>query len=425
MGPRLRRNRSAGCLGSSHRASSRFERRVAPLLPCDFVAGGFGHHRLCVQCLPASWLRPPPDSGQPSRPEQTQLRCNSSQRVRNDLRKAIIFVAMLRLLLVAAFLSAASARELSQLELEPALAADDECDAVAGEPCGVQLLQARSSKESQMSSTVNSSDNMSSTEPSELPEADGPEDGEQLLQHDALVAEVQSGNFWFVSRKACGNTRGSAERLWAGQCQPALWDRSLSVRGHVPGRQHICPNLREHGLRRHLGDEQDLGTRRVLGHPAPRRRRRAGAVRLRLRCRTTDRDADGPAGVQLMVTDARTPSAWATLAGRPRVAACAGPVRCAGPGGSVRGSARTAEVVDVDSCYDVPTDFSLSKNALFLGSFCSSARDQVSACGRGAEHPRELRGMGGARPQGLLHGAEHGQQKKEGRRLSHAPSDFC
>mmetsp|Transcript_83845 Transcript_83845/g.222075 ORF Transcript_83845/g.222075 Transcript_83845/m.222075 type:complete len:206 (+) Transcript_83845:103-720(+) len=137
---------------------------------------------------------------------------------------------MLRLLLVAAFLSAASARELSQLELEPALAADDECDAVAGEPCGVQLLQARSSKESQMSSTVNSSDNMSSTEPSELPEADGPEDGEQLLQHDALVAEVQSGNFWFVSRKACGNTRGSAERLWAGQCQPALWDRSLSVR---------------------------------------------------------------------------------------------------------------------------------------------------------------------------------------------------
>ncbi|CAK0864880.1 unnamed protein product [Prorocentrum cordatum] len=329
MGPRLRRNRSAGCLGSSHRASSRFERRVAPLLPCDFVAGGFGHHRLCVQCLPASWLRPPPDSGQPSRPEQTQLRCNSSQRVRNDLRKAIIFVAMLRLLLVAAFLSAASARELSQLELEPALAADDECDAVAGEPCGVQLLQARSSKESQMSSTVNSSDNMSSTEPSELPEADGPEDGEQLLQHDALVAEVQSGNFWFVSRKACGNTRGSAERLWAGQCQPALWDRSLSVRGHVPGRQHICPNLREHGLRRHLGDEQDLGTRRVLGHPAPRRRRRAGAVRLRLRCRTTDRDADGPAGVQLMVTDARRLGDLGGPAPRRRVRG-AGPVRGAG-----------------------------------------------------------------------------------------------
>ncbi|CAK0864891.1 unnamed protein product [Prorocentrum cordatum] len=290
-----------------------------------------------------------------------------------------------------------------------------------------------------MSSTVNSSDNMSSTEPSELPEADGPEDGEQLLQHDALVAEVQSGNFWFVSRKACGNTRGSAERLWAGQCQPALWDRSLSVRGHVPGRQHICPNLREHGLRRHLGDEQDLGTRRVLGHPAPRRRRRAGAVRLRLRCRTTDRDADGPAGVQLMV-------AWATLAGRPRVAACAGPVRCAGPGGSVRGSARTSGVAEVPSearrgrlVYSRSLGLSVdehrsapgspgvdgSKNALFLGSFCSSARDQVSACGRGAEHPRELRGMGGARPQGLLHGAEHGQQKKEGRRLSHAPSDFC
>mmetsp|Transcript_97412 Transcript_97412/g.257190 ORF Transcript_97412/g.257190 Transcript_97412/m.257190 type:complete len:124 (-) Transcript_97412:103-474(-) len=56
-------------------------------------------------------------------------------------------MVMLRVPLVIFFLASAWAQELSQQELDPVLAADDECASDGGESCGVELLQARASKD--------------------------------------------------------------------------------------------------------------------------------------------------------------------------------------------------------------------------------------------------------------------------------------
>lgn len=79
---------------------------------------------------------------------------------------------MLRVPFVILFLATACAQELSQQELDPALAADDECASGGGESCGVELLQARASKDvktEQVSSIVEMV----------------VEGGEQLLQYNA------------------------------------------------------------------------------------------------------------------------------------------------------------------------------------------------------------------------------------------------
>mmetsp|Transcript_43280 Transcript_43280/g.116362 ORF Transcript_43280/g.116362 Transcript_43280/m.116362 type:complete len:128 (-) Transcript_43280:69-452(-) len=81
-------------------------------------------------------------------------------------------MGMLRVPLVIFFLATAWAQELSRQELGPALAADDECAADDGGPCGVELLQARASKGAQAEQTA------STVEMTR-------EGGEQLLQHDA------------------------------------------------------------------------------------------------------------------------------------------------------------------------------------------------------------------------------------------------
>jgi len=40
----------------------------------------------------------------------------------------------------------------------------------------------------------------------------------------------ERNSFWTVTRKTCGGEAGAPSSwLWAGQCQPAKWDRSLSV----------------------------------------------------------------------------------------------------------------------------------------------------------------------------------------------------
>jgi hypothetical protein len=54
----------------------------------------------------------------------------------------------------------------------------------------------------------------------------GAESGEQVLQHRS----ANSSHFWFVNRAPCGDDIGTpGSRVWAGQCQPAKWNRSLSV----------------------------------------------------------------------------------------------------------------------------------------------------------------------------------------------------
>ncbi|CAK0894915.1 unnamed protein product [Prorocentrum cordatum] len=83
-------------------------------------------------------------------------------------------MVMLRVPLVIFFLASAWAQELSQQELDPVLAADDECASDGGESCGVELLQARASKDVKVELA------------SSAVEANG-EGGEQLLQHNATA----------------------------------------------------------------------------------------------------------------------------------------------------------------------------------------------------------------------------------------------
>merc|ERR1719382_1827687 len=83
--------------------------------------------------------------------------------------------------LVVFFLATAWAQELSHQELDPALAADDECASDGGESCGVELLQARASKDvkaDQASSTV---------------EMNG-EGAEQLLQYNTTANATVNGS---------------------------------------------------------------------------------------------------------------------------------------------------------------------------------------------------------------------------------------
>ncbi|CAK0840079.1 unnamed protein product [Prorocentrum cordatum] len=72
---------------------------------------------------------------------------------RNSLRKASSIMAMLRVPVTIFFMATAWAQELSQQELEPALAADDEC-ADGGDTCVVELLQARASKDARAEHTI-------------------------------------------------------------------------------------------------------------------------------------------------------------------------------------------------------------------------------------------------------------------------------
>ncbi|CAK0789182.1 unnamed protein product, partial [Prorocentrum cordatum] len=62
------------------------------------------------------------------------------------LQLSPFLMAMLRVPVIMLFLATAWAQELSQQELDPALAADDEC-ADGGDTCVVELLQARASKD--------------------------------------------------------------------------------------------------------------------------------------------------------------------------------------------------------------------------------------------------------------------------------------
>ena len=90
-------------------------------------------------------------------------------------------MVMLRMPFVIFFLATAWAQELSHQELDPALAADDECASDGGESCGVELLQARASKDvkaDQASSTV---------------EMNG-EGGEQLLQYNTTANATVNGS---------------------------------------------------------------------------------------------------------------------------------------------------------------------------------------------------------------------------------------
>jgi len=47
-------------------------------------------------------------------------------------------------------------------------------------------------------------------------------------QETSLLATAARPTAWFVTRQWCGGGSAMA-RLWAGQCQPAHWDRGLSV----------------------------------------------------------------------------------------------------------------------------------------------------------------------------------------------------
>mmetsp|Transcript_97411 Transcript_97411/g.257189 ORF Transcript_97411/g.257189 Transcript_97411/m.257189 type:complete len:123 (-) Transcript_97411:103-471(-) len=102
-------------------------------------------------------------------------------------------MVMLRVPLVIFFLASAWAQELSQQELDPVLAADDECASDGGESCGVELLQARASKDVKVELA------------SSAVEANG-EGGEQLLQHNATANATAN-----ASQPPC---RGINEACW-------------------------------------------------------------------------------------------------------------------------------------------------------------------------------------------------------------------
>ncbi|CAK0892678.1 unnamed protein product [Prorocentrum cordatum] len=102
-------------------------------------------------------------------------------------------MVMLRVPLVFFFLATAWAQELSQQELDPVLAADDECASDGGESCGVELLQARASKDVKAelaSSTVEANE-------------DG---GGQLLQYNATANATAN-----ASQPPC---RGTSAPCW-------------------------------------------------------------------------------------------------------------------------------------------------------------------------------------------------------------------
>ncbi|CAK0896221.1 unnamed protein product [Prorocentrum cordatum] len=165
---------------------------------------------------------------------------------RKFLRKATP-MALFRVSLLLVSSSSALAQDLPQQELDPALAADDECSAPGGgEPCGVTLLQARASKDvgTQLPSSragpgevtsaapgEGSSGTVGSTRPGDV----------QPAAEQSMLARAAQPTAWFVTHQWCQG--GSAQqwdgqwdarvvqgaRLWANQCQPALWDRGLSV----------------------------------------------------------------------------------------------------------------------------------------------------------------------------------------------------
>mmetsp|Transcript_43281 Transcript_43281/g.116366 ORF Transcript_43281/g.116366 Transcript_43281/m.116366 type:complete len:131 (-) Transcript_43281:142-534(-) len=65
---------------------------------------------------------------------------------------------MSRVLSAILFLVAACAQELSQKELDSVLAANDECASDGGEPCGVEMLQSRATKDVKAERAISAQD---------------------------------------------------------------------------------------------------------------------------------------------------------------------------------------------------------------------------------------------------------------------------
>jgi len=134
-------------------------------------------------------------------------------------------------------LSWALAQELTQQELDLVLAVDNECSAPDGsESCGASLLQNRASKDvnAELPSSMVSRSMMTSTGPSEMNshavKSTGPGEVNPVLEEFGSTRAARK-TVWFVTRqRAKGDKKvDREERLWAAQCQPAIWDRKQSV----------------------------------------------------------------------------------------------------------------------------------------------------------------------------------------------------